>query len=160
MSKEILNSLIANYSKVNGLFEKFVEISPDKVWEGKIGKFAVWQQVFHAYATFDFFLSAKDAPPALKELYPPEVWMFKTTPNIPAEKTALMAYIKEADKLMEKFFSALDDRALANLHEGFSSRRNMPVTNAGVISSIIGHMYYHFGQCDAALREHGLNGLL
>jgi uncharacterized damage-inducible protein DinB len=85
--------------------------------------------------------------------------MFKTLPDLPAKKSEIADFIKDANVLTEKFFSSLDDQALPNLHEGFSARRNMPVTNAGVITGITGHLYYHFGQCDAALRDHGLEGL-
>jgi hypothetical protein len=160
MSKDILNSLVANYARINGLFEKFIETCPQDVWEGKIGKFPIWQQIYHTYACFDFFLSGKGQRPVLKPLYPQEVVMFASIPDTPAAKDEIAGFVKEANLYIEKFFAALDDPALSKLNEGFSARCQLPFTNAGTISSIIGHMFYHFGQCDAALREHGLKGLL
>ncbi|MDR1243348.1 MAG: DinB family protein [Deltaproteobacteria bacterium] len=160
MSKDIVNSLMANYTRINGLFEKFIETCPQDIWAGKIGGFPVWQQVYHTYACFDFFLSGKGQSPLLKPLYPQEVVMFANIPDTPAEKDEITGFVKAANLYMEKFSAALDDQALSDLNEGFSARRQLPCTNAGTISSVIGHMFYHFGQCDAALRDHGLKGLL
>jgi uncharacterized damage-inducible protein DinB len=159
MSKEILNSLIANYNQVNGYFEEFIQRCPDKIWVEKIGNFPVWQQVYHAYATYDYFLSESDAQPTLKQLYPIEVVLFKTVPEVPPAKNSIAALIKEANVYIEKFFASLDDQKLGKKHAGFSTRREQPVTNAGVINIIVGHLFYHFGQCDAALRDNGLEGI-
>jgi uncharacterized damage-inducible protein DinB len=159
MGKDILNDLSANYAKVNELFEKFIETCPEDIWAGKIGKFPVWQQIYHTYACFDFFLAEKGQTSVLKPLYPQEVRMFSHIPDTPATKEAITNLVKEANLYMEKFFAGLDDQALSNPHEGFSARRQSPCTNAGTINIVIGHMFYHFGQCDAALRDHGLKGL-
>ena len=159
MSRDVVNSLKGQYDRVAGFLEKFIEVSPDKIWGGTSGKFPVWQHVYHAFECVGFFLASKDAAPNKESLYPLEVNLFKIIPDAPAEKAKIAKIAKEYNAFAAEFFASLTDADLAKPHEGLSSRINAPFNNAGVITLLIGHMYYHFGHCDAALRDNGLEGL-
>lgn len=159
MSKDILNSMVAQYNRVSGMLEKFIEICPDNVWAAPKGKFPVWQHVYHSFECVGFFLGEKGEKPAKESLYPGEVNIFKVIPETPAKKESIAKLAKEANAYAAAFFDSITDADLAKPHAGLSARTGAPFINSGVITLLIGHMYYHFGHCDAALRDNGMEGL-
>ena len=159
MSKEIVNALAAQFKRAADFYDKFIEICPDNVWAGTAGKFPVWQTVYHAIVCVPFFLSGKDEDTGIKNLYGREVLMFQDLSQPAADKKAMAAYAKQINAWVDKYFASLSDADLAKKHEGFSARVNTPFPTAGVIASLTGHHMYHFGACDAALRNNGLEGL-
>lgn len=159
MSKDILNSLVGQYKFSAELFDKFIEICPDKIWAAPTGKFPAWQTVYHALACVTFFLGPKDDAPAFAPLYGREVLMFQDLSQPPADKKALAEYAKKADAFADSIFASLTDVDLGKMHEGFNARTGRETSVAGVITSLSGHHLYHFGACDAALRNNGMEGL-
>lgn len=158
MSKEVVKSFSGQFKRVSNFYEKFIETCPDKIWASLSGRFPVWQHVYHALECVPFFLGPKDAPQR-ESLYSIDVMKFKDLSQPPADKAKLTALAKEMSAYAQKFFDSLNDEDLGKEHAGFSSRRNMSLTNADAITILIGHNYYHFGNCDAALRANGLEGL-
>lgn len=146
------------HDRAFGFLEQFIEASSDNSWNTLIGGDPAWQHVLHALATCEFFLAPKEGKPELTPSFPQEVVMFGNRPAAPA-KELVKAVAKEARAYDEKFLNGLNDEDLGKIHEGFSARMGMPVTNAALIANFIGHLYYHFGQCDAVLRNNGEPGL-
>lgn len=159
MSRDIVNALAASFKRAADFYDKFIEICPDEIWAEPSGKFPVWQTVYHAIECVPFFLSGKGEETGIKSLYPHTVLLFEDLSQPAPDKKTIAAYAKEVNSWADKYFASLTDADLAKVHEGFSSRVPFESTVAGVISSLTGHHMYHFGACDAALRNHGMEGL-
>lgn len=158
MSNVVLESLLGQYRHGWGFFEEFCKTCPDAIWAESTGKFPAWQHVYHA-AECVYFFFAPEQMPSRTPAYAQDVMMFKDLKQPACPKDKMSGILKEANKYAEKFFATLSDATLGNLHAGLSKRLGQPFTNAGVIGCAIGHNFYHFGNCDAALRTHGLEGL-
>ena len=48
---------------------------------------------------------------------------------------------------------------LAKKDEALSAGMGAEATNAMAVSMLAGHIFYHLGSCDAALRDNGLEGV-
>lgn len=158
MSKDAVNSMVMAYERAAGFLEKFVEVSTEKSWDAVIGADPAWQHALHAFATCEFFLAPKEGGTGPAHHFPGEVVMFGTRPAAPA-KDKLKTVARETREYSLKILNALNDDDLGKIHEGASARLGAPMTNAGVIANYIGHLYYHFGHCDAALLSNGETGL-
>lgn len=159
MSQDIVNALVGQFKRVAGFYDQFIETCPDNVWAAPTGTFPVWQTVYHALACVPFFLAGKDEDAGIKNLYGPEVLRFQDLSQPQADKKAMAAFAREVNAWADKYFASLTDVDLAKKHEGFSARVNFDSTVAGVLTGLSGHHMYHFGACDAALRNNGLKGL-
>ena len=159
MSKDILNGMVAIYDRANGLVEKFIEICPDKIWAEPKGKFPVWQHVYHCYSAAAFFLAGEGNQP-VEAIFGPAVGSFAEIPSIPGDKAAIAQYGKEVDAFVRAYFAGLSDADLAKPNAGLSARINTSMSHSATISLMIGHIFYHFGHCDAALRDNGMQGLM
>lgn len=158
MSRLILDGMVGQFQRVAGFYDKFIEVCPDKVWAEPFGKFPVWQTAFHAAYCIGFFLGPKDAPVEVEAPYGGEVVMFQSFPPA-ADKAVMAKYFKEMSAFANSYFASISDVDLTAEHAGFSARVNTPYTVASAITGLVGHHYYHFGMCDAALRQNGLEGL-
>lgn len=158
MSRVIVQSLEGGIRHAFGLSNEFVKVCPGDLWGKKFAAWPVWQQLFHSFASVDFFLRAAGAaeePP----LFQPGVAELKETPlDVPA-KLLVQEFMEKAQKRVLDFAATLDDASLGLKHEGLSSRAGREFTNAGVLALIASHTMYHLGCCDAALRDQGLPGV-
>lgn len=159
MSKDILNGMTAIYDRANGLVEKFIEMCPEKIWAEPKGKFPVWQHVYHCYSAVAFFL-ANEGDKTVDALFAPPVGSFDEIPATPADKSTVAKYGKEVDAFVRAYFAKLTDADLAKPNEGLSARIKTTMSHAATISLMTGHIFYHFGHCDAALRDNGMQGLM
>lgn len=158
MATIITESLHGGILHAFGLATEFIRVCPDEVWGKKFGGWPVWQQLFHPFASVDFFLrpagAAEEAP-----LFQPGVAELRESTLEPPAKALILEYIEKAQARVNQFVGALDDASLAAGNEGLTSRFNRTVTNAGTLALIASHTMYHLGGCDAALREHGVPGV-
>lgn len=156
-----LSALQGNFETTHGMLLKFIEICPDNVWSKTSGGFPVWQQVFHAFACYDFFVrDDKAAPTALKYGEKEgDVVAFKERPAAPTKDEIIQAGEK-AKKLVDDFIAQLSEATLAEKHAGVSVRFGNDMTNSGMLGFLAAHNLYHLGCCDSALREEGLSGVL
>lgn len=158
MSKVITQSLAGNVQHAFALVNQFIKVCPEEIWGKKFGGWPVWQQLYHPFASIDFFLrpaGAAEEPP----LFQSGVAELKTTlPEAPA-KVLIEEFFAKVQKRVDDYIAGLDDAALAQKNEGLSQRFNRDVTHAGTVALIASHTMYHLGSCDAALREHDLPGV-
>ena len=141
-----------------GLASEFVKVCPEDVWGRKFGGWPVWQQLFHSFASLDFFLrpaGAGEEPP----LFEAGVAELKKTPAETPAKQVLQDFITKAQAKVSGYVAGLDDAALSQKNEGLSARFDRDVTHAFTLSLIASHTMYHLGACDAALRESGKPGV-
>ncbi|MDR1124470.1 MAG: hypothetical protein LBM64_00185 [Deltaproteobacteria bacterium] len=158
MSKNAVNSLIMAHDRAFSFLERFIDASSDKTWSTRVGGDPAWQHLLHALATSEFFLAPKEGGPELPHHFSMEVVMFQACPSAPS-RDQLKTVAREARAYTEKFLHSLSDAELDSLHEGAGARMGAPLTNVALIANLIGHLYYHFGHCDAALRDNGEKGL-
>lgn len=156
-----LNALKGNFDATHGMLLKFIEICPDTVWSKTSGGFPVWQQVFHAFACYDFFVRDDQAAPTALMYAEKEgdVVAFKERPAAPTKDEVIQAGEK-AKKMVDDFVAKQNDTTLSDKHTGISARLGNEMSNAGMLGFLAAHNLYHLGCCDSALREEGLSGVL
>jgi uncharacterized damage-inducible protein DinB len=59
----------------------------------------------------------------------------------------------------DAYLDRLSDNELGAANEGLSSRMRKEMTHASTAALLSGHILYHLGAADAALREQGLKGV-
>ena len=161
MSRAIVTSLQGSFAHSFSLLQKFIEVCPEDVWQKKFGGWPVWQQVYHSLACIDFFVMELEGQ-ALKGLFGPglgNVGNFEHTPDTGPSKAAMLEYAVLAKGKADAYIAALSDAELPKKNEGFSTRISMDMTHASTLSILGGHILYHLGSCDAALREQGFKGV-
>jgi uncharacterized damage-inducible protein DinB len=158
MSRIITQSLEGNIMRAFSLANEFVKVCPEDIWGMKFGGWPVWQQIFHPFASLDFFLRAADEHPE-SPLFEPGVAELKKTLLEPPAKLLIKEYVEKAQERVREYIAGLDDTALAAKHEGLSARFGRDMTQASALGLIAAHTMYHLGACDAALREQGLPGV-
>jgi uncharacterized damage-inducible protein DinB len=158
MSRIIVQSLEGSIQRGFGLVNQFLEVCPEAVWAKKFGGWPVWQQLYHTFASMDFFLPETNSAP-VAPLFASDVAELKSTPPGTPEKSAIREVVAKAQAKAVAYAASLDDAALAQKNEGISSRIGREFTHAATLSLIAGHTMYHLGSCDAALREQGLPGV-
>lgn len=158
MSDCIVKSLNGNLQFAFSLVDKFLSSCPDEVWSKKFGGWPVWQQLYHPFASVDFFLRPPEAP-AEPPLFEEGVAELKVSPAQAPDKRTLGEFIAKAQARVTLYAATLDDAALPQRNEGPSVRMGREMTHAAVLDLIGAHIMYHLGACDAALREHGLPGV-
>ena len=138
--------------------QQFMEVCPDDIWNAKFGGWPVWQQVYHALNAVDFFISEPGNEP-IKPLTTPEVGSLKTQGETPISKAAMKEFATLVKTAADGYMNALTDADMLRKAEGATSRMGRETLHATVMALMIGHILYHLGSCDAALREHGLKGV-
>lgn len=156
-----LNALKANFDATHRMLLQFIEICPDTIWAKTSGGFPVWQQVFHAFACYDFFIRDDKATPTALMYGEKEgdVVAFKERPTAPSKDEVIQAGEK-AKKMVDDFIAKQSDASLSEKHAGVSARLGNEMSNAGMLGFLAAHNLYHLGCGDSALREEGLSGVL
>ncbi len=133
-----------------------IENCPPKIWEQKSGGDYIWQQVLHTLAVSHSLLSDSNS----------------VMPDFPESKEVLLlrddSYKGDHSKELmyknlhiikdniELFFANKNDNDLSQKVNFFGNP--MPMLNMLLLAS--GHIYYHLGVFDAALREDGIKTAL
>ena len=161
MGREAIDVLQANFERIHGMLVAFTEACPENIWFETYGGYPVWQQAFHAFACYDFFVRGTDETPS--PLYFGEkendVIHFQAAPKA-VSKTEMKEAATRAKAKIDAFFDSFkDDAELYQKHAGLSARIGVPFTILGLIATLSSHGFYHLGSCDAALRQNGLKGI-
>lgn len=137
-----------------GLFEKFLVLCPEHIWQEKFGGWPVSLQYYHALAATGMMIAsiggirAENPNPKASDLG-------DSLDNLPTtdEARTFLASLKRAlDATIEK----LTDQDLLKKDEPLSEKFGRDVTVAETLELIACHMQYHLGACDGALRATGL----
>ena len=141
------HALLANFSSLR----KDIENCPDSVWEKKYGGDYIWQQALHTLAV-NFMLMNE---PGIKH------------PDLPESTDVLLMHddsykgdhsreliLKTMDTVLEHLSAYLDKKNDEDLYKDANFFGNsMPFFDILMIAN--GHIMYHLGVFDAALRENG-----
>jgi hypothetical protein len=157
--RKVTEALKANFDRGWDLLVQIIDVCPEGVWTKKEGGYVFWQQLYHCFAAVNYFLLPKDG---IAEPGPwgADVSGFKAEPAVKAGKEELKAYAAKMKAKIDTWIDSLDDASLSQDHEGFSSRRGAPMSNAMTLAILSGHSNYHVGSCDAILRNHGEKGVM
>lgn len=158
MSRTIVENQRGSFDFAFSLLLRYIDVCPDAIWNGKFGGWPVWQQVYHALFAVDFFISAPGAEP-VKGLVAPEVGSLKIQGDTPVDKAAMKTFAGLIKAAADAYISALTDADMATVAEGATKRMGRETSHAAVMALLIGHILYHLGSCDAALRENGMPGV-
>ena len=158
MSEAIVKSQRGNFDFAFSLMMQFIDVCPDATWTKNFGGWPIWQQVHHTFAAVDFFISEPDAVPA-ESLVPQAVTFLATVGDTPVSKADMKAFAYKAKAAADEYMNTLTDAQLTQKATGASERMKRETTHASVMALMVGHLLYHLGTCDAALREQGLKGV-
>lgn len=159
MSQETIKSLQAPFNYANSLLKKFIEICPDDIWQQKSGGWPVWQQVYHTVIATDFFISSSNQEAITLPLDEETASLSTNTPKKAICRAEMLKLAEIMQARAEKYFNGLQDNMLAKKDEALSAGMGAEATNAMAVSMLAGHIFYHLGSCDAALRDNGLEGV-
>jgi uncharacterized damage-inducible protein DinB len=158
MSRAIVDTQRGSFDFAFSLMMQFVDVCPDALWNKKFGGWPIWQQVYHALSAVDFFIAAPGVE-LIKGLTPPEVGSLSVQGDTPVAKDAMRQFAAQVKAAADGYMSALTDADMPTKAEGASLRMKRETVHATVMALMIGHLLYHLGSCDAALRENGLKGV-
>ena len=163
MSQSIIDGQRAEFEHAYGLVTQFIKVCPEDVWTKKFGGWPIWQQVYHALGTFQFF-TLQDGETPEQGLYPQEVSNFQSAPEMAPAKKDMLEYAGRMKAKADAYIHALKDADLPGLNQGLTARikafgRSNEFSHSQTLAMLSGHTMYHLGSCDAALREHGLKGV-
>lgn len=135
-----------------------MDVCPDDIWNKTFGGWPVWQQVCHTLGAVDFFIAAPGKA-TLKSLVPKEVSSLSVQGETPVSKADMKEFAALAKAAADGYLNALSDADLVTVAEGASARMGRETRHATIVAMMTGHILYHLGSCDAALRENGLKGV-
>jgi len=158
MSRAIVENQRGSFDFAFSLLQQYMEVCPDEIWNKKFGGWPVWQQVYHALNAVDFFIAAPGAEP-VKGLVPAEVGSLKVQGEKPVSRDEMKEFAKLVKSAADGYMNALNDADMTKISEGATARMGRETRHATVMALMIGHILYHLGSCDAALREQGLKGV-
>lgn len=158
MSRVIVDNQRGSFDFVFSLTLQFIDVCPGAIWGKKFGGWPVWQQVYHALNGVGFFIAAPGAELA-DALTTPEVASLNAQGDKPVTKAAMKKFAAQVKAAADGYMSALTDADMLTKAEGASLRMKRDTLHATVMALMIGHLLYHLGSCDAALRENGMKGV-
>ena len=158
MSNAIVRSQQGNFEFTFSLTMQFIDACPEEIWREKFGGWPVWQQIYHGLGVLDFFTRSTAAEAVVGPC--PAASSLDSVADCPApSKAEMKAFAQKAKAVTDAWLQGLTDADLPCKHEGASARMGNEFTNAGIMVLLSGHLLYHLGSCDAALRQHGLKGV-
>lgn len=158
MSQAIVQNQRGSFDFAFSLLMQFIDVCPEDTWAKKFGGWPIWQQVYHALNAVDFFISEPGAEP-VKGLVSKEIGSLSVVADAPVSKADIKAFAAKVKAAADGYMNALTDADMTKKAEGASARMGRETLHATVMALMIGHILYHLGTCDAALREQGLKGV-
>lgn len=146
------------------LYDKFLTLCPMNVWQENMGGRPIAQQFYHALSATAIYLEsftgehlANQFPQAVDPF--PETGEIDDKASIQPSKELASQFLKVIKTSLDKLTARLTDADLLQKNEAVSQFLGGMITNAAVLGIITGHMLYHLGSCDVALREAGIQGV-
>jgi hypothetical protein len=156
MSEPILQALKESSSGSYALFEKIVSACPQDLWESSFGGWPLWQQYMHTLWVNLVFLPGEPQLGLLPEMPQAAVQL--------EEKGANPISREDAGKCLEGVkkatFAYLDSLKDSDLPKTSKKMGETEFSNMKTIGLLNGHIMYHLGVFDAALREKGQKGII
>lgn len=136
--------------------KKFLAICNDEVWKEKNGGWPVGLQYYHALGATGMLLGSITNKKIENPV--PEGGNLAGGDQVIASKEQAAQFLANIQAAVDNLSTSLTDAELLEKNEMVSKVLGRDATNAAVLELIAIHMVYHLGSCDAALRNHGLEG--
>lgn len=154
------NDYVAGYGftmdRVFDLFKKFLSICNEDVWREKFGGWPVAEQFYHAVDSTAFFCETISGKKPVNPC--PEAGHLEKPSGKIASKEQAGQYLADVQKCVENIIAACQNEDLLKKNDQLSKLFGSDVNNGTILELMCGHMLYHLGSCDAALRNRGLEG--
>jgi hypothetical protein len=156
MSEPIVEALKDGLSGNFFLFDKFVTDCPKDIWELKFGGWPIWQQFAHSLFVNIIFLPGEpknDLLPGVSQ----EVATLKEIGSTPISQESAKKSLEDIKNATLQYLDKLKDSELPSVAKKMGDN---DFTHAKIINLLGGHIMYHLGVFDAALREKNLQGII
>ncbi len=158
MATPLTESVKSDFNRIMGMIDAQIDACPDTLWNRKAGGWVFWQQLLHIGNAINFFIMHEGyVPPSCNQEL--DVCQLKKAPTSPMSKAELKAYLAAVQANAITFLDSLTSETLLARHEALSQYFKVDVSNQASILKLVWHGAYHFGCCDALLREEGLPGI-
>lgn len=156
MSNQFVLPYKEGLDRTLALYEKFLRICPEEVWNEKFGGWYVSQQLYHAIGASSTFAATFTGEPITG--YQQEAGQLTRGNEITPTMQQAQQLLEAVNLALQKTFEILKDDDLLKLNPRACKGMGREITNARVLGLLDGHMLYHLGTCDAALRQRGMEG--
>jgi hypothetical protein len=158
MARNILDTFKERFDFVYGLLEKAVALTPDALWEKRVGGFFYWQQFVHVFGLLDSFCKEAGTPPTQTRYDADVIRLVKDGETVPA-KADVLDLARQMTATANAYFARLTDEDLFSKNSARTQRMNRDVTQLEALISLISHGMYHVGVCSMELRNLGIKEL-
>jgi len=158
MAHDIFDIFRKRFDFAYGLLEKAVELTPDALWEKRIGGFYYWQQLVHTYGVIDSFCKEADAPPTQTRYSADIIRLVKDGETVPT-KADVLDLARQMSATAHAYFERLTAEDLFAINSGRTQRMGHDVTHLEALITLVAHGMYHVGICSMELRDLGINDL-
>ncbi|MDR2406010.1 MAG: DinB family protein [Deltaproteobacteria bacterium] len=156
MTETIVDALKTITSGNYSLFDRFLNESPKDIWESKFGGWPIWQQFVHTLFVNVMFLPTapqKDFLPGVSL----EISTLKEMGTTPFSQESAKKSYEEIKRATFDYLDTLKDADLTSLGKKMGETE---FSHLKIITLLNGHLMYHLGIFDAALREKNLPGII
>ncbi|MDL2226292.1 DinB family protein [Deltaproteobacteria bacterium OttesenSCG-928-M10] len=158
MSRATVDALKGPIDQSFSLISQFIDVCPDNIWAEKSGGWPVWQQIYHSLGAVDFFVGSPGEAGSPPLVSADEAGLRKVSEST-VGKADIKSACQAAKEKVDRYAAGLSDADLVKRNDGLFERAQMDMSHAATLSLLAAHALYHLGSCDAALRNHGLEGV-
>lgn len=156
MPDAFVNIFRAGNDRAFALYEKFLAICSDDLWNKKAGGWPLCNQYYHGLDATAHMIAAisgamiADPCPGAGDLLKNE--------GVKPSKGQAAQYLQNIRQALASVYEKMTDAELLENNAPLSKMLGSDIANAGVLELMAMHMLYHLGSCDAALRDAGQEG--
>jgi hypothetical protein len=152
MAHNILDTFRERFDFVYGFLEKAIALTPDALWEKRIGGFYYWQQLVHVFGIIDSFCKEADTPPTQTRYDADIIRLIKDGETAPT-KAEVSDLARQMTATARAYFECLTDEDLFAKNSARTQRMGRDVTHLEALITLIAHGMYHVGICSMELRN-------
>jgi uncharacterized damage-inducible protein DinB len=158
MAHNILDTFRERFDSIYGFLEKAADLTPDALWEKRIGGFYYWQQLVHVFGTIDSFCKEADAAPTQTRYNSDIVRLIKDGETAPT-RAELLELARQMTATAHAYFERLTDEDLFAGNSARTQRMGRDVSHLEALITLVAHGMYHVGICSMELRNLGIKDL-
>lgn len=156
MGAEYVKIFYGGLERAFGLYEKFLAICPDDLWNLKAGGWPLSNQFYHGLNVSAKMLNALDGT-NVTDPCPGGGELLRADAKLPTKADAAK-YLQNIKQALVISQDRMTDAFLLENNTIISKMIGADIGNGGVLELMATHMLYHLGSCDAALRNAGREG--